>query len=70
MSKTLDIVNILGDAPKALADRVEAYFDKEKAPVPSVLGELNDLVGFPYQLNIDWREFYSHESSFAKLVLD
>jgi len=55
MSKSLSIDNTLGDAPQALSDKVKEYFDNTQSPVPNALAELNALIGFPYQLEIDWQ---------------
>lgn len=53
---SLDIGNILGNAPQGLAGKVNVYFEDEKSPVSSGLAQLNELIGFPYGLKIDWRE--------------
>jgi hypothetical protein len=56
MSQTVDILNVLGDVPKDLVEKVEAYFGNQQSPVPSTVTDLNKLIGYSYRLKIDWRE--------------
>jgi hypothetical protein len=52
----VEVHNALGNAPKDLVDRVNEYFSHDSPPVNKALADLNELVGFAYRLNFDWRE--------------
>jgi hypothetical protein len=54
---SLNIQNILGNIQDNLRSKVEEYFGNKQNPVPVALAALNELIGFPYCLEIDWREW-------------
>jgi hypothetical protein len=53
---SVDIRNSIGSAHEDLATEVNKYFE-DKNVVKTELASLNELIGFPYLLKIDWREF-------------
>jgi hypothetical protein len=53
----VDIQNMIGAAPQELASKVKEYFEGGQSPVQTALADLNELIGFPYGLVIDWRQY-------------